>query len=117
MTIRYRFEIMKIEKRNSRMTPRGIILWVFVIGCLSPVWSDIVTLENGSDIFGEVTLEGEKTVKMKTPAGNLEFPRDRVVKISRESLSVTYGKFGKYYLDRKEFSKAVGAYEKALESD
>lgn len=108
---------MKKEKWVSRRVAKSFVLSLFMIGLLSPVLSDIVTLENGNEIFGEVIMEGEKMVKIKTPAGNLEFPRDHITKIARESLSVTYGKFGKYYVDRSEYTKAVAAYEKALQSD
>jgi len=92
-----------------------LLVLQFIFG--SRVYSDTVTLVNGSEIFGEVTMEGEQTVKIKTPAGNLEFPRERVVKVIRESPDVTYTKFGKYYLDRKDYNRAVAAFEKALEKN
>jgi len=95
------------------------IILVLVIGIfgVTVLPADIIKLRAGNDVFGQVLATDSGIIKIRTPMGLMELPETRVINITKEPEGIIYSKFGKFYLDRKDYEKAVQYYQKALEID
>jgi tetratricopeptide (TPR) repeat protein len=81
------------------------------------VRADVVTLNGGNSIYGEILSQDTASLRIKTPTGTLEFPVSRVSKTEIEPKGITQARFGKAYFDRKNYELSVRAYEKAVEAE
>ncbi len=93
-----------------------LLNYTILLSVLTLTWSygDMVTLVSGNEIFGQVISEGV-VVKLRTPTGSMDIPKNRIAKIVREKPDVTYAKFGKNLFDRKNYVLALDYYKLALE--
>jgi tetratricopeptide (TPR) repeat protein len=102
--------------KNIKPTIQICLLWaVFAFTQMS--LGDIIVLTTGNEIFGEVLSQDTVTIKIKAPAATMEFPSEKVVRVVTESPGYTHSKFGKYYLERKMFEKAMEYYKLALKDE
>jgi len=60
-----------------------IIATTAALTAISP--ADVIHLENGNSVDGEIVKETDKHVKLKTPAGNITFKRSDIVRIERKA--------------------------------
>ena len=102
--------------KNFKLTIQFCLLWAVL--CLTQVaWGDIIVLVTGNEIFGEVLSQDTLTIKIKTPAATMEFPSEKVVRVVTETPGYTHSKFGKYFLERKMYEKALEYYKLALKDE
>ena len=47
--------------------------------------ADVIHLENGNSVEGEIVKETDKHVKLKTPAGSITFKRGDIIRIERKA--------------------------------
>jgi tetratricopeptide (TPR) repeat protein len=92
---------------------------------LAMVWlaagamADVIVLTDGKRQEGIVIkdIPGDKTITIRTAAGDIAIPRDKISTVQRESAAESYAHIAEQYFARNEIAKAYDAYKKAAEAD
>lgn len=97
-----------------------VTLWLgFVLSLSAMVQADVVILQDGKRQEGIIIkdIAGDKTITMRTAAGDLAIPREKISAIQRESAAESYAHIAEQYLAQNEIVKAYETYKKAVEAD
>lgn len=80
---------------------------------------DIVILSDGKKQAGIIVKDvpGDRTITIRTAAGELAIPREKIASIQRESTAESYAQIAEQYFARNEIDRAYETYKKAAESD
>ncbi|MDI6784903.1 MAG: tetratricopeptide repeat protein, partial [bacterium] len=99
---------------------RNRILFL-IVGLLTawyiPSSADMVTLTNGKELVGEIISESNGIVKMQTPSGTFTLNTAQILQMTRETPTETQLRFGDYFFERKDYQRALAAYQKAFDAD
>ncbi len=81
--------------------------------------ADVIVLTDGRTQEGLIVkdVQGDKTLTIRTAAGELAIPREKISEIRRESLAESYAHIAEQYFNRNEIAKAYEFYQKAVEAD
>ncbi|MCX7626337.1 MAG: hypothetical protein N2Z21_09030 [Candidatus Sumerlaeaceae bacterium] len=97
-----------------------VTLWLgFALSLSAMVQADVVILQDGKRQEGIIIKDvpGDKTITVRTAAGDLAIPRDKISSIQRESAAESYAHIAEQYLAQNEIVKAYETYKKAAEAD
>jgi hypothetical protein len=64
---------------------RPLLLGLLLLALVRPVRADIIELDDGRKIEGEILSETDDEVEIKIPYGATKFPRSRIVKITKKA--------------------------------
>ncbi|MGB9692379.1 MAG: hypothetical protein ACPL7D_09445 [Candidatus Sumerlaeaceae bacterium] len=92
---------------------------VIALAVAAPTAADVIVLQDGQRQEGLIIKDvpGDKTITIRTAAGDLAIPREKISSILRESTAASYAHIGDQFFARNEIVKAYEAYQKAVEAD
>jgi tetratricopeptide (TPR) repeat protein len=81
--------------------------------------ADVVVLQDGSQQKGIIIKDvpGDKTITLRTAAGDIAIPREKITAVQRESAAESYAQVAEQYLAQNQVVKAYEMYKKAVEAD
>lgn len=104
-------ESLKLERRAI------LFLFLPIFFLIIVCKADLITLNNGNTLFGEIVEETETYLMFKTPLGISRLPKSEVKALLKEPKAQTYIKFGDFFMERKDYRSALKSYEQAFSYD
>lgn len=93
---------------------RKICILLGLVACVSTTMADVIILNNGNRIEGQLIAEDEFGYVMRNALGELTLPSSKVSKFTKEPLDKSYEEIGDQFFVRKEYAKAITYYENGL---
>lgn len=104
---------MKITQRKLFI----LVITIFLFQLNSILIADVIHLKNGRRVSGQIILETETQVTLKTVLGRMVIKRDDIARIQREEDKIIHIRNGDYFMARGDYDSAIGQYEIALQAD
>ncbi len=103
---------------NIRWTGRfwwtGCVVIILVLGLSFSAQADVITFLEGETLHGEIYREEDNSIAIRlVTGGDVIVSRELIKSIIHEPAEVFYIKRGDYFLDRKEYEKALIEYIQA----
>lgn len=118
---RYKKRQHKSSSLSKTLSSQGRLPWIIVACALmlfhGEIAADIIYLNNGNEIQGEIIKENRRELVVRFPAGIMQIRRDDVLRIESESkLTYLLSEAGKH-LRREDYDGAIELYDEAIELD
>ncbi len=94
-----------------------MLRYMFFTMLCFPVLGDVIVLQNGNEIQGEVVNDDGEKIVVKFPGGTLELGRKQVKQVRRQSKMEYLFEEGEKLLRRGENEDAVATFKEALRED
>jgi tetratricopeptide (TPR) repeat protein len=99
------------------MKPYLLLTFICLIILFQCSFADMVLLSNGKELVGEIVSESGGILKIQTPSGTFTLNTAQILQMTKETPTETQLRFGDYFFERKDYRRALAAYQKAFDAD
>jgi tetratricopeptide (TPR) repeat protein len=106
-----------VKGRSSMIRNFRIAILIAATAAANLGSADVIYLRGGGKQQGIITLDRSDlpTVSIRTSGGEIAIPRSKIDHVDMETKAQSYARIGDQYLDAKNYTEAVNAYQSALQ--